>query len=51
MSLKTDQNSFLMHENGEDDLRGVYIVIVVAKILNILTEELISGVADYISKC
>ena len=26
MSLKTKNNCFLMHENGEDDLRGVFIV-------------------------
>jgi protein farnesyltransferase subunit beta len=51
MSLKTKNNSFLMHENGEDDLRGVYIVIVVASLLNILTSDLIDGVADYISSC
>ena len=49
MSLKTDYNSFLMHENGEDDLRAVYIAVLVAKVLNIMTEELVEGVADYIA--
>ena len=40
-----------MHENGEDDIRAVYIAMVTAKVLNILTDELVEGVADYISSC
>jgi protein farnesyltransferase subunit beta len=40
-----------MHENGEDDLRSVYIVMVTATVLNIVTSELIDGVADYIASC
>jgi len=40
-----------MHENGETDLRATYIVISVSSLLNILTNELVEGVADYISSC
>ena len=51
LSLKTEHNSFLMHENGEDDLRAVYIVMVTATVLDIATPELIHGVADYVASC
>ena len=50
-SLKQEDNSFIMHENGETDLRATYIVVCVSSLLNIMTDELIEGVADYILSC
>lgn len=43
--------SFIMHEKGEEDLRGVYIAVVIADILNISDDKLMDGVADYIASC
>ena len=40
-----------MHENGEEDIRGTYIAVIIAKILNIDTNEFKSGISDYISSC
>lgn len=45
------KGSFIMHENGEEDLRGVYIAVIVADILNISDDKLMDGVADYIASC
>lgn len=45
------KGAFIMHELGEIDLRACYLVIVVAKVLGILTPELIEGTADYIASC
>lgn len=36
-----------MHDDGEVDARGTYTVIAVASLLNMLTEELTAGVADF----
>lgn len=48
---KNRKGSFLMHKEGEVDLRAVYIVITIGSILNLLTEELIEGVGEYITDC
>ena len=40
-----------MHKEGEVDLRAVYIVMVIGKVLDILTDELKEGVAEYIREC
>ena len=40
-----------MHENGEEDVRGVYIVCVVSKLLGILDDDLMDGVVNYLVKC
>lgn len=45
------KGSFLMHVKGECDMRGTYIAMVIADILNILTDELKDGVGDYIASC
>lgn len=39
---------FLLCEGGECDMRGVYVAVVIADILNIMTDELLDGVADFI---
>lgn len=53
MSLRhpIHKGSFQMHECGEEDLRGVYIAVVIADILNISDDKLLDGVADYIASC
>jgi protein farnesyltransferase subunit beta len=43
--------SFLMHENGESDLRAAYCALTVAYVLNILDEELLEYVVENIKKC
>jgi len=42
---------FRMHKDGEVDCRGTYTVLAVARLLNILTPELVDGVADFILAC
>ena len=51
LRLKTKDNSFQMHENGEVDIRAIYTCMAVACILDILTPELTNGVADYLVQC
>jgi len=43
------KGSFFMHEKGECDMRAAYIAMLVADILNIMTDELKDGVGDYIA--
>lgn len=43
--------AFRMHDDGEYDSRSTFTVICIARILNILTEELIEGTADYLLRC
>jgi protein farnesyltransferase subunit beta len=50
-SLKLPSGGFVMHEGGEEDLRAVYIVIVVAKLCGLLTNDLKKDVSDYIASC
>jgi protein farnesyltransferase subunit beta len=40
-----------MHEDGEYDSRSTFTVICVARLLNILTEELVEGTAEYLLRC
>ncbi|EAS03637.2 prenyltransferase and squalene oxidase repeat protein (macronuclear) [Tetrahymena thermophila SB210] len=42
------KGSFLLCEGGESDMRGVYIAVLIADVLNIMTQELIDGVVDFI---
>ena len=41
----------MMHDDGETDVRASYTVIAIAKLLNLLTPELMEGVAEYILQC
>jgi len=45
------KGSFHMHENGEEDMRGVYIAVILADLLNLDKSELLDGVGDFISSC
>jgi protein farnesyltransferase subunit beta len=51
ISLKTKKNSFLIHENGEEDLRATYIAVVIANVLNIDDEGFREGISDYLASC
>jgi len=51
MSLRLPDGSFRMHDMGERDVRGVYCVLSVASLLNILTVELVEGTADWVASC
>ncbi|CAN0924474.1 Protein farnesyltransferase subunit beta [Linum grandiflorum] len=49
--MKDSSGAFRMHDGGEIDVRACYGAISVASILNILDDELINGVGDYILSC
>ena len=51
LSLKTSENSFCSSNNGESDLRSTFSAIYIAYMLNILTDELIFGVKDFVKSC
>jgi protein farnesyltransferase subunit beta len=51
LKMKQPDGSFRMHDQGEVDVRGSYCAISVATLLNILTPELVAGVAEFICKC
>lgn len=45
--------SFVIHENGENDIRAIYCALVIADVLNLIEDnhELIDGIGDYIASC
>jgi len=43
------KGSFLVHDKGECDMRGAYTAMIIADVLNIMTDELKDGVGDYIA--
>lgn len=47
-SVKQRDGSFVMHQNGEVDVRGAYCALSVAKLVNIYTPELFEGTAEWI---
>ncbi|KAJ1792311.1 CAAX farnesyltransferase (FTase) subunit beta [Coemansia sp. RSA 2167] len=51
MTMKREDGAFAVHEGGEVDVRGVYCVLVVASLLNIMTAELVSGVTEFVARC
>ena len=51
MHLKQPDGSFLVHEQGEIDVRATYCVVVVASLLGLVTEELLDGVGAYVASC
>lgn len=48
---KDTSGGFRMHDGGEVDVRACYTAISVANILNIVDDELIHGVGNYILSC
>jgi len=51
LSLKEEEGGFIMHKDGESDVRGTYCAIVVASYLNLLTPEITEKVPEYIKSC
>ncbi|GMN42497.1 hypothetical protein TIFTF001_011702 [Ficus carica] len=49
--MKHPSGGFRMHDCGEIDVRACYTAISVASILNILDDELVQNVGDYILSC
>ncbi|KAF8268712.1 terpenoid cyclases/Protein prenyltransferase [Lactarius quietus] len=51
MSLKQPDGSFIVSNYGEVDVRGIYCLLVVAHLLDIVTPELVEGTAAFIASC
>jgi protein farnesyltransferase subunit beta len=51
MSLKQPDGSFLVTHHGEVDVRGIYCLLCVAIMLDIVTPELVEGTAGFIASC
>ena len=51
LSVKHASGGFRMHHDGEIDTRGTYTVLAIARIMNIMTAELIEGVAEFLLSC
>ncbi|PFH34417.1 prenyltransferase and squalene oxidase repeat-containing protein [Besnoitia besnoiti] len=51
MRVKSPLGGFRMHVGGEIDMRGTYCAVATASMLNMLTDELVEGVAEYVSGC
>ncbi|CAL1702978.1 unnamed protein product [Somion occarium] len=51
MSLKQPDGSFLVTYDGEVDVRGIYCLLAVATLLNLLTPELIAGTPEFLATC
>ncbi|KAI0350797.1 terpenoid cyclases/Protein prenyltransferase [Trametes cingulata] len=51
MSLKQPDGSFLVSHHGEVDVRGIYCLLAVATLLNLLTPELLACVPDFLATC
>ncbi|KAK0085641.1 hypothetical protein PV325_004713 [Microctonus aethiopoides] len=49
--LRSDDGSFLMHKEGELDIRGVYCAVAVAKLTNLYTSELFKNTEKWITDC
>ncbi|XP_034250396.1 protein farnesyltransferase subunit beta [Thrips palmi] len=50
-SVRQPDGSFIMHQNGEVDVRGAYCALSVAKLTNIYTPSLFEGTAEWIVRC
>lgn len=51
MLLKNPNGSFKMHHNGEADTRLTYCALIVASLLNIVTDEFLIGVEEWLDQC
>lgn len=50
-SLKQSDGSFIMHEDGESDLRATYCALASAYLLNCIDKLIAENVANYIKNC
>ena len=48
---KQKDGSFLMHANGEADVRGSYCALAIASLCNVLTTDIIEGAAEFVGRC
>jgi len=51
MRMKAPSGGFMMHDEGETDMRGTYCAMAVASMLHMLTDELVEGVPEYVRRC
>uniref|UniRef100_A0A7E4VXI3 Protein farnesyltransferase subunit beta n=1 Tax=Panagrellus redivivus TaxID=6233 RepID=A0A7E4VXI3_PANRE len=51
LSMKQPNGSFIMHEGGEADIRGVYCAVAVAEMTGITDEKLFEGTAAWVVSC
>jgi len=51
MRMKSPSGGFMMHDQGETDMRGTYCAMAVASMLHIVTPELTEGVGAYVARC
>ncbi|KAL5480559.1 RAM1 [Sanghuangporus weigelae] len=49
MSLKQPDGSFLVSRDSEVDIRGIYCLLCVATLLNMLTPELVAGTSSFVA--
>ena len=45
--LRLPDGSFVMHEDGEVDIRGVYCALSVARITNVYTDEMFHKTSEW----
>ncbi|XP_022913911.2 protein farnesyltransferase subunit beta [Onthophagus taurus] len=50
-SVRTPEGAFIMHRDGEVDIRGVYCALAVAHLTNIASSKLFEGTAEWIISC
>jgi len=50
LSLKDGEGGFRVHHDGEADSRGMYTVLAVAAMVNVLTPELADGAEDWVKR-
>lgn len=51
MSLHEEDGSFSVHKDGEQDIRGVYCALSVAKLTNIYTPEIFKESENWVAAC
>jgi len=51
MSLKQRDGSFHVAHHSEVDVRGIYCLLTVATLLDLMTPELVAGTAEFIASC
>ncbi|KAK9480455.1 terpenoid cyclases/protein prenyltransferase alpha-alpha toroid [Lipomyces japonicus] len=51
LSLKRADGSFVMHDGGESDTRAAYTAVASGALLDLLTPELVGGVAEWVGRC
>ncbi|KAG7443637.1 terpenoid cyclases/Protein prenyltransferase [Guyanagaster necrorhizus] len=51
ISLKQPDGSFLVARHAEVDMRGIYCLLAVATLLDLMTPELVDGTAEFVRSC